>query len=125
MLLNEYPDAKCILSGGKDKGEDITEAQAMYTWLLHMGIDSSRLYMEDQSKSTRENLSFSLKLIEDHHLSKDLIIVTNDFHEMRAGMIADSLNISHQSAGASTAWWLYPTYVVREFYGIIYQSVFR
>ena len=32
--LNANPSCKAVVTGGQGPGEDITEAQAMYTWLL-------------------------------------------------------------------------------------------
>ena len=64
-FLQEHPDTKCILSGGQGSSENISEAEAMHTWLVNNGIDPARLYLEDQSTSTKENLSFSKKIIEE------------------------------------------------------------
>ena len=35
--------------------------------------------------------------------------------------IAEELGLEYTSVSASTAWWLLPTYYVRELYGILYQ----
>ena len=56
--LNENPNAIAILSGGQGNGENISEAQCMFNTLTEMGIDESRLLIEDKSTSTSENLKF-------------------------------------------------------------------
>ena len=122
-FLQEHPDTKCILSGGQGSSENISEAEAMHTWLVNNGIDPSRLYLEDQSTSTRENLAFSKKIIEENNLNPDIVIITSGFHEYRAGLIADTLGLKHKGYGAHTVWWLMPTFAVREMYGILYQYV--
>lgn len=122
-FLQEHPDAKCILSGGQGSNENISEAEAMLTWLVNNGIDPDRLYLEDQSTSTKENLSFSKKIIEENNLNPDIVIITSGFHEYRAGLIADTLGLKHKGYGAHTVWWLMPTFAVREMYGILYQYV--
>ncbi|MBQ1193453.1 MAG: YdcF family protein [Lachnospiraceae bacterium] len=119
LIANE--DSLCILSGGKGNGEDISEAECMYKYLIDKGIRSSRLYIEDKSTSTRENLAFSYKIIEKYDLPKNIAIATNEFHIYRAGIIAEELGLEYTSVSASTAWWLLPTYYVRELYGILYQ----
>ncbi len=43
--------------------EPISEAQAMYEYLVEYGIDSKRIKKEAQSTSTVENFQFSYKLI--------------------------------------------------------------
>lgn len=119
LIANE--DSLCILSGGKGNGEDISEAECMYKYLIDKGIRSSRLYIEDKSTSTQENLAFSYKIIEKYDLPKNIAIATNEFHIYRAGIIAEELGLEYTSVSASTAWWLLPTYYVRELYGILYQ----
>jgi uncharacterized SAM-binding protein YcdF (DUF218 family) len=122
--LKENPDAVCILSGGKGDDEAISEAECMYRYLVDKGIDSMRLYKEDKSTSTRENLKFSKEIIKANNLSEEIAIVTNEFHEYRASKVAEALSIKCKAVPARTAWWLFPTYYVRELYGILYEWVF-
>lgn len=119
--LKENEEAICILSGGQGEGEDITEAECMYRYLTKKGIEPKRLYKEEKSTSTRENLAFSKEIIEKHSLNVDIAIVTNEFHEYRATKVAEALNLNSSAVSAKTAWWLFPTYYVRELYGIIYE----
>lgn len=122
--LREHPDAVCVLSGGKGSGETISEAECMYRCLTQKGIAPERLYREDRSASTRENLKFSLEIMKENALAEDIAIVTNEFHEYRAGKVAQELMSGEISAVPSrTAWWLLPTYYVRELYGILYQAL--
>lgn len=123
VFLTDHPDAECVLSGGQGSNENISEADAMYIWLTENGIDAERLYLEDRSTSTKENLSFSKDRIEAWHLNPDVVIITSGFHEYRAGLIADTLDMNHKGYGSHTAWWLMPTFAVREMYGILYQYV--
>jgi len=121
LYLEVHPEAMCILSGGKGQGEDISEAACMYRYLTGQGIDPSRLYCEDRSTSTRENLAFSQEIIEEQGLCPSIAIVTSEFHGYRAGKIAEQLGLEWGSVPSKTAWWLLPTYYARELYGILYQ----
>ena len=56
--LEENPKARCVVSGGQGPGEDISEAECMYRWLVAKGIDGARIYKEDKSTSTEENIAF-------------------------------------------------------------------
>ncbi len=119
--LNEYPDAVCVASGGQGQDEDISEAECIYRYLVENGINPQRIYLEDQSTSTRENLVFSYKLIQEKGLPGEIAIVTNEFHEYRAGVIADRLGLSFGAVPAKTAGWLFPTYYARELFGVLYE----
>lgn len=119
--LNENPDAVCVASGGQGQDENISEAECIYRYLVDNGIDPVRIYIEDQSTSTRENLAFSYEIIKENTLPEDIAIVTNEFHEYRAGVIAGNLGLSHGAVPAKTALWLLPTYYARELFGILYE----
>ena len=69
----------------------------------------------------RENLRFSKKIIEERGLSKNIAIATSDYHQYRASKIAKTLGFSVGAVPGHTAWWLFPTFYVRELYGILYQ----
>ena len=124
QYLNENPKLQCILSGGQGANEEISEAKCMYQYLVSKGIDPHRLYQEDKSTSTRENILFSYQLIKKENLPKAITIITNEFHEYRAQTIARRLNIKSYAISAHTVWWLFPTYFVREIFGIVYEFIF-
>ena len=50
----DNPDTTIIVSGGRGKGENTTEAFAMYNYLVSKGIDGSRIIQEDKSTDTSE-----------------------------------------------------------------------
>ncbi|MGN0651028.1 MAG: YdcF family protein [Oscillospiraceae bacterium] len=101
-LLEEYPQAVCVVSGGQGKGESISEAEAMQRYLTANGIEQSRILCEDKSASTNENMAFSAELIRPLNVSGgELSIVTSDFHQFRADILAARYgfeNAAHHSA---------------------------
>lgn len=121
--LDETPEAVCVVSGGQGADESMSEAQCMYEYLTEHGIAPERIYMEDKSTSTRENIKFSAEIIRQNGLPDKMNIVTNEFHEYRAKRIADKQGIETGSIAGSTAWWLLPTYYVREMAGILYEWI--
>ena len=88
--LTEHEGTVCVLSGGQGSGEDITEAECMYRWMVEKGVDPQRLYKEEESASTRENLAFSGRLIAEEGLNPVIAITTSEYHQYRAGRIAES-----------------------------------
>ena len=122
--LEENPEATCVVSGGQGEGENISEADAMYRWLVARGIDGARIYKEDQSTSTDENIAFSKKIIEENGLNKNIAIVTSEYHSYRAGIIAERYNLEYGAAPGQTAWWTFPTFYVRELYAILAEWIF-
>lgn len=121
--LKENPETYCIVSGGQGRGEDITEAECMYRYLKDKGIEESRIFKEDKSTSTRENLKFSLDIIEKNDLPTDIAIATSEYHQYRASVIAKKVGITPKAISAKTAIWLFPTLYLRELYGILYEMI--
>lgn len=119
--LSENENIKCILSGGQGDDEIMSEAECMYNWLADKGIKKERMYIEDRSGTTRENLEFSKAIMEREDLCPVITIITNDFHQYRASMIAKSLGIECYNVSGRTFKTMLPTYYVRELGGILYE----
>ncbi len=122
--LEKNPESSCILSGGQGADEDISEAECMYRWMVDAGVSPDRLFKEDKSTSTRENLLYSKEIIERENLNKNIAIATNEFHEYRAQRIAKELSLESGAASGATEIWVFPTYYVRELCGILYEWIF-
>ncbi len=121
--LVEHPEAVCIVSGGKGQGEDISEAEAMYRWLTDKGIDGARIYKEEQSTNTDENIRFSKEVIKENGLNEQIAIVTSEYHTYRASLLAEKYGLQYGSAPGKTAVWLFPTFYVRELYAILAEWI--
>jgi uncharacterized SAM-binding protein YcdF (DUF218 family) len=98
--LKENEDTIAIASGGKGPGEDISEAESIKNELMALGIDRSRILIEDKSTDTYENIGFSKKLIPQG--AKFGLLVTNDFHIFRAKMIAANEGLDLNGLPAKT-----------------------
>lgn len=116
--LEQFPHAKVIVSGGQGPGESITEAAAMAGYLREKGISGARIFQEDRSTSTRENLRFSRKYAD---AQNDRVgIVTNDFHIYRASVIARQegyRKICTIPAGSNPIFQM--NYLMREFFAVL------
>lgn len=122
--LTENPEAACVVSGGKGDGENISEAECMYRWLVAKGIDKNRIYKEEESTSTEENIAFSKEVIKANTLNERVAIVTSEYHSYRAGMIAKENDMVFGTVPGQTAIWLLPTFYVRELYAILAEWIF-
>ncbi|MBQ1658467.1 MAG: YdcF family protein [Clostridia bacterium] len=123
--LEAHPDAKCIVSGGKGNYEDISEAECMYRWLTDKGISASRIYREDKSVNTDENIVFSGKIIKAEGLDSELAIVTDGFHELRASVIAKRNGFSCGAVPAKTPFYLAANFTTREVLAVTADMIFH
>lgn len=85
--LTANPGTVAIASGGKGSDEVIPEAECIKNGLVALGIDESRILMEDQSTTTSENMEFSAKLMQTG-AETTVGVVTNNYHVTRALLLA-------------------------------------
>lgn len=122
--LEQHTDTKVIVSGGQGIGEDITEAAAMADYLEIRGIDSSRIYKEDTSTSTWENMKNSSRIIGDPR--QPCAVVTNNFHLYRALLIGKKAGFTNlHGISASSNPVLQLNYLVREFFALLWLKMHR
>lgn len=90
--LEEDPDILVVVSGGQGSNEPVSEAACMAGWLEERGISEDRIFQEDQSSNTKENLIFSKDLLAREGIDvgeTDVLVVSNGFHLTRARMLAE------------------------------------
>ena len=118
LVKNE--NSVAVLSGGKGDNEPMSEAQCMYDNLVSKGIDKDRLFIEYKSVNTESNMKNSYKIIEENNLNKNVAIATDNYHQLRAKIIARRIGIT-ESVGAvnsDSPLSVFPTYWVREWFAI-------
>lgn len=125
--LCRNPQTKVIVSGGKGKGEDISEAEAMAENLLKRGINVERILREEMSTSTEENLRFSAEMIQrESGIDPEdvVVLVTNNFHVYRALMLGRQVGYKKlEGLSATSNPVLQLNYLVREFFAIILTKI--
>lgn len=109
--LNKNSRATAIVSGGRGRGESITEALAMQNYLINHGINEGRIILEESATSTYENFMYSAEAMD----SDNAVFITNDFHVIRSLQMAKLNGINASHMGASTPITLLPVSCAREF----------
>lgn len=112
--LVAHPELKCVATGGKGGSENISEGECIRRELVAMGIDPSRIYVEDQSTSTAENMIFSSEIIRREGLPTTVVVASDNFHQLRAGIYAARNGLDARSLGCPSVWFLGPGYWARE-----------
>ena len=116
--MHANPDCKVIVTGGQGSGEDITEAEAMETYLLNQNIAADRIIKETQATNTAENLKYSFEIIESQTKETTapvIAVVSSEYHLYRAKLIANKLGVHVYAIAAPTSNWLLKiNYFLRE-----------
>ena len=125
--LTRHPDSIAILSGGQGSDEPITEAKCMYDELVARGIDPARLWMEDKSTNTWENMKFSRALLEERtgSIPDKIALVSSEFHLFRAQLFARRFGFDTVGVPAATRLpFLKVNYFLREAVAVWYYLIF-
>lgn len=126
--LEEHPDVPVVLSGGQGPGEAITEAECMRRALVRRGADESRLYPEERSTSTQENLRYSRAILGELGVdpAQRVAIVTSDFHLCRARLMWGGDTAAVPAHLPSTLYFqcLTVNYFIREAFGLAAYFVY-
>lgn len=122
------PAAKVLVTGGKNWTLPCTEGQIMGDYLRAHGLAAERIIQEERSTTTYENLLFSKPLLEKNALTPHdgILIVSSDFHVLRASMVAHRLGWSSvQTAGATTPLYIRYNDWLREYFSFIKGFLLR
>ena len=123
--LEANPQANCVVSGGQGPDEAYSEASIMKAYLIEKGIDAGRIFTEDRSTSTFENIQFSKKVMEEKGLSSTVVIATQEFHQYRAQAFAKRAGFENVGpCTCRTPLHLILCYWVREFAAICHMAMF-
>ena len=113
-FLEDNPTVNCVVTGGKGDDENRPEAEAMYDYLVEKGISPERIAMDIDSRDTKENLENAKQIIQANSWDDNVAIITEYYHEFRAGRLADELGIRSYAVCAETPWYIFSCSYGRE-----------
>lgn len=126
--IEEGYKTKMIFSGGMGKDELVAEGVGMRDYAIKKGIDEKYAIAEDKSKTTRENLLFSKKIIDkdlkEENISKNpnILIATNNYHVLRALFLGKDLGIKADGVGGKTPFYFWINALIREMIALIFMN---
>ena len=113
---SKNPHIRLIASGGQGSDEKISEAQAMYNYLVeHTDVPKEAIILEEKSTTTYENLLFSKEIGEQLIKNPRFLFVTNDYHVFRTSTYARQIGMQGDGLGCSTASYYIPSAFIREY----------
>lgn len=115
VLYNDGYFHKIIVTGGiGHSSSTITEAEGMKRYLVKQGIPKEDILLEDEARSTYENLLFSRNVMQENQLNT-AVIITHAYHGARALNVALFLDYKEPTVSTmdSTVMWM-PYHKARE-----------
>lgn len=95
LLAKRYPNARIIFTGGSSSlfTQVSTEAAEAKKLMVELEVDPARITLEDQSRNTEENATFTAALIHPR-LSEHWLLVTSAFHMTRSMGVFEKAGLS-------------------------------
>ena len=91
-----------VMTGGRDPGDRLSEAEAARDWAVAQGVPAKAIVLEVASRTTQENLSLALPLLREHGVRR-VQIVSDPLHMRRAMAIAGRLGIEAEASPTPTS----------------------
>jgi uncharacterized SAM-binding protein YcdF (DUF218 family) len=86
----KFPNARLIMSTGDNQGLGIPNSTVMADYAVSLGLPRENVIEEDRSRTTVENLQYSMQIIREQNL-KQPTLVTLDLYTRRAAATARKL----------------------------------
>lgn len=81
-----------VVTGGRQEGDEFSEAQAGALWLQDHGVPEEALRLEVQGRNSWESLAASARFLEEDGID-DVMIVSDPFHSKRLEEIASEVGL--------------------------------
>jgi uncharacterized SAM-binding protein YcdF (DUF218 family) len=82
-----------VVTGGKQAGDAVTQGRSGYEYLRAKGIPDEAIKVEVEGTNSFEELSASALILEQAGVGSDVVIVTDPYHALRAGEIAEEVGL--------------------------------
>ncbi len=84
-----------VVSGGSRLGDRTSEGEAGVVWLTDHGVPAAALRAETRATTSVENVRFAMDVAPE----RPWVIVTDDLHAVRTGMVAERLGVDAVTVG--------------------------
>ena len=85
----------------------------MIIW-VQKGISPERIEKDASSRNTKENLENAKQIIQSKGWNQNIAIITEYYHEFRAGRLADELECVLMQYALETPWYIFSSSYGRE-----------
>lgn len=123
-FLKNHPETPVVVCGGVGDDEVYSEAHVMRKYLMEHGVAETRIYCEDRSRDTEQNVTYAGEIIRQNDLPETMLIATDGFHQFRAFLHAKEVGHKAYALPVTSftlaTFSMQPEYWVREILGILH-----
>jgi len=101
-LYQRHDAPYIVVTGGKQPGDNFTEATASADYLHTKGVPDSDILREVSGHSSWQSLASTATFLKARHI-KDVILVSDPFHSLRIGGMASELGLAASTSPTRTS----------------------
>jgi len=101
-LYHRHDAPYIVVTGGKQPGDNFTEATASADYLHTKGVPDSDILREVSGRSSWQSLASTASFLKTRHI-KDVILVSDPFHSLRIGGMASELGLDASTSPTRTS----------------------
>lgn len=91
-----------VLTGGRGVGDALAESEVGRDWAVAQGVPPDAVLIETQSRTTKQNFTFALPLLEAAGIGR-VLVVSDPLHMRRAMWMADTLKLDAAPSPTTTS----------------------
>ena len=127
-LAKKHSVRRLIFTGGTGYGKEVSEGDVGKNYAVKQGLSGDRLFVENRSFTTKQNLANSLPIVEKEQCSR-ILIISDPYHLKRAVEMARDLNLdAYPAATPQTMFRTWRTkfeFLMSETYYLLQYRVFN
>ena len=101
-LYNRHLAPYIVVTGGRQPGDNFTEATASADYLHSKGVPDGDILREVSGHSSWQSLASTASFLKARHI-KDVILVSDPFHSLRIGGMASELGLDASTSPTRTS----------------------
>lgn len=113
--VTEDQAVKILVTGGNLQAEGPSEAEEMGQYLIEKDIPVEDILFESKARNTDENFYFAQPIVKQQQAGRQVLVITNTFHLIRAHYFAWLNGMKVDLQGAHSSLFSWPYSVVREY----------
>ena len=118
-----------VFTGGHGSKERRAEAEVARNYAISAGVPEAAILMETKSKTTLQNLEEAGRVLDAHGVDRQILIVSDPYHLLRAMWMAHRLGFAVFVSGTPytefRSWKTKGPFLLREIYFLHHYAVFR